>query len=194
MEQLDPNMRELISALADGELVGLERGRALALLAASPEAQAFWQSCHVAADIMRTPELALEAARDAVFLSRLDQRLEAQSPLRPGPESMAAGNPTLAPERQSANEDVFNWRLVAGMASFAVLAGLAWQMTSTPPESLKSASVAVQGEPVVQTQVPMIRDPRLDEFLAAHQQLAGASALQKPVGFMRNATLERASR
>jgi sigma-E factor negative regulatory protein RseA len=37
----------------------------------------------------------------------------------------------------------------------------------------------------------MIRDPRLDEMLAAHRQLGGgASALQTPAGFLRNATFE----
>lgn len=33
----------------------------------------------------------------------------------------------------------------------------------------------------------MIRDPRLDELLAAHRQAGGTSALQKPAGFFRNA-------
>ena len=41
---------------------------------------------------------------------------------------------------------------------------------------------------------PMIRDPRLDEFLAAHRQLAGGSALQTPAGFLRNAAFESGSR
>jgi sigma-E factor negative regulatory protein RseA len=40
----------------------------------------------------------------------------------------------------------------------------------------------------------MIRDPRLDEFLAAHRQLGGASALQMPAGFLRNATFEGPNR
>ena len=35
----------------------------------------------------------------------------------------------------------------------------------------------------------MLRDPRLDELLAAHRQLGGA-ALQMPSGFLRNATFE----
>jgi sigma-E factor negative regulatory protein RseA len=40
----------------------------------------------------------------------------------------------------------------------------------------------------------MIRDPNLDEFLAAHRQLGGASALQTPAGFLRNATFEGPTR
>jgi sigma-E factor negative regulatory protein RseA len=40
----------------------------------------------------------------------------------------------------------------------------------------------------------MIRDPRLDELLAAHKQFGGASALQQPAGFLRNATFQPAGR
>jgi sigma-E factor negative regulatory protein RseA len=40
----------------------------------------------------------------------------------------------------------------------------------------------------------MIRDPRLDELLAAHKQFGGASALQMPAGFLRNATFEAPQR
>ena len=36
----------------------------------------------------------------------------------------------------------------------------------------------------------LIRDPRLDRYLAAHQQFAGTSALGVPSGFLRNAAAE----
>ena len=36
----------------------------------------------------------------------------------------------------------------------------------------------------------MIRDPHLDELLAAHRQFGGTSALQAPAGFLRNAAFE----
>ena len=38
----------------------------------------------------------------------------------------------------------------------------------------------------------MLRNPRLDELLEAHQQASGAS--QMPSGFLRNATFEAPSR
>jgi sigma-E factor negative regulatory protein RseA len=40
----------------------------------------------------------------------------------------------------------------------------------------------------------MIRDPRLDELLAAHKQFGSTSALQMPAGFLRNATFEAPAR
>jgi sigma-E factor negative regulatory protein RseA len=36
----------------------------------------------------------------------------------------------------------------------------------------------------------MVRDARLEELLAAHKEFGGASALQMPSGFLRNATFE----
>ena len=40
----------------------------------------------------------------------------------------------------------------------------------------------------------MLRDPRLDELLAAHKQFGSTTALQMPAGFLRNATFETPSR
>jgi sigma-E factor negative regulatory protein RseA len=40
----------------------------------------------------------------------------------------------------------------------------------------------------------MIRDPQLDALLAAHRQMGGATALQMPSGFLRNATFDEGKR
>jgi sigma-E factor negative regulatory protein RseA len=40
----------------------------------------------------------------------------------------------------------------------------------------------------------LIRDARLDRYLAAHQQFAGSTALGVPSGFLRNATAEAVGR
>ena len=40
----------------------------------------------------------------------------------------------------------------------------------------------------------MLRDPRLDELMAAHKQFGGTSALQMPSGFLRNATFDGPTR
>jgi len=67
-------------------------------------------------------------------------------------------------------------------------------------EQLASNAVPTSGVRAVAVSLPgddravMLRDPRLDELLAAHKQAAGASALQTPAGFLRNATFEGASR
>lgn len=52
-----------------------------------------------------------------------------------------------------------------------------------------SSVLVMSSEPLV-----MIRDPQLDALLAAHRQFGGASALQTPAGFLRNANFEEGRR
>jgi len=194
MDELDVKAREMISALADGELSGQELEHALALLDTSEQALDYWHCCHIAGDVMRAPELAHEALAGNALVQRLQQQLDAEDPVRSGPESEQLVRLSDAQGKPAANSDFFHWRLVAGITAFAVLASLAWQLMPAVTEPGKAPGLVVQTEPALTEQPTMIRDPRLDHFLAAHQQLAGASALQKPVGFLRNATLERAAR
>jgi sigma-E factor negative regulatory protein RseA len=42
--------------------------------------------------------------------------------------------------------------------------------------------------------VKLLRDARLDRYLAAHQQFAGSTALGVPSGFLRNAAAEAPNR
>jgi sigma-E factor negative regulatory protein RseA len=72
------------------------------------------------------------------------------------------------------------------------LVGLQGSPTGAQLAQRSGPAPAVVAPPVVaaaQEVAPvMIRDPRLDELLAAHKQFGGASALQQPAGFLRNAT------
>jgi sigma-E factor negative regulatory protein RseA len=66
-----------------------------------------------------------------------------------------------------------------------------------PPVALPSALAPT--EPFVSRRLPpvegtVIRDARLDRYLAAHQQFAGSSALGMPSGFLRNAAADAPNR
>ena len=84
---------------------------------------------------------------------------------------------------------------MAGFASLAAVAAIAWNASGllapapTPPQ-LAQVSSGPQPVLVASPQGPMVRDARLEELLAAHKQMGGASALQVPAGFLRNATFE----
>jgi sigma-E factor negative regulatory protein RseA len=70
------------------------------------------------------------------------------------------------------------------------------QQTGAQPAAVAAAPASASASVVAandNVQV-MIRDPRLDELLAAHKQFGGASALQQPAGFLRNATFNPAGR
>ncbi len=63
------------------------------------------------------------------------------------------------------------------------------QLASALPTSGGDGRSAVPAAPTV-----MLRDARLDELMAAHKQFGGTSALQKPAGFLRNATFDGPTR
>jgi sigma-E factor negative regulatory protein RseA len=75
----------------------------------------------------------------------------------------------------------------AQAVSSARAAGSAAQVASLGGEPAPVASAAAK--PVEQAPV-MLRDPRLDELLAAHRAAAGGSALDNSAGFLRNATFQ----
>lgn len=187
---------ELASALADGELQGAEFAQALLALESSPEAQSRWHSYHLVGDVLRAGAGAAVGAHDAEFLARLRLRLH-QEAGRPQSETRL-GLDVVPP---SANDSVWRWKLVAGLSSLAAVAVLGWQLVVPSPQAVQ---MAVPGPTPVQPQTSvaqtnveppvMIRDPRLDQLITAHQQLGGTSALQMPAGFLRNATFERPSR
>lgn len=202
---------ERVSALADGQLHTTEFVRAVELLADSEDARASWHAYHLVGDVLRSGEQAPVGSHDAVFVARLRQRLasEAAAPrfVTPVAGSVEDGRPAWpARNRQgvneSANEASLRWKLVAGFASLTAVAVVGWQVVSgigAPGEAPQLAQLAVPAAPVAQpaggdAQPRMIRDPRLDQLLAAHQQFGGTSALQMPAGFLRNATFEQQAR
>jgi sigma-E factor negative regulatory protein RseA len=116
----------------------------------------------------------------------------------------------------AANDPVWRWKLAASVAGLAAVGALAWTMVSS---SGSLGPVLAQNSPVIAPQpangnpnthasananantsaettpnATMIRDQRLDELLAAHKQFGGASALQQPAGFLRNANFSTSGR
>lgn len=204
--------RELVSALADGQLRGEEFARAVALAGAAGDARATWHAYHLVGDVLRDGETG-PLGQEAAFMQRLQKRLAQEKK----PVSLVPAHPAslLEPalmkrvepngqELQSANDAVFRWKMVAGLASLAAVTVIGWQAvsgfaiqddsTTLAQANVNQPTVAVL-QPVadVEPQV-MLRDPQLDALLAAHRQFGGASALQMPAGFLRNATFEGAAR
>jgi sigma-E factor negative regulatory protein RseA len=102
----------------------------------------------------------------------------------------------------SANASVFRWKVLAGLACTA-LVGVIGLTQWTQSGFQNGAQLAIHAPlpppsaPVVAANDslgPMMRDPQLDELMAAHRQLGGHSALQVPAGFLRNATFEGPTR
>jgi sigma-E factor negative regulatory protein RseA len=181
---------ELISALADGQLRGEAFIRGVEAAALDPAALEAWHTYHLIGDVLRSGELAAGTMPTA-FLGRLQLRLQQeQRVIAVGQQPTRAES---APLQEAANDSSFRWKLVAGFASLAAVAAIGWTVAGSLAARPDQAQLATgAGETVLAgtERGPMIRDPRLDEFLAAHRQLGGASALQMPAGFLRNATFE----
>ena len=196
------NTRERLSALTDGQVQGDEFAQAMRW-AETDEGLQTWQVYHLIGDVMRSPELARPA--DLGFLATLRAELAKAPPVAELPTAEVVQLAPVSPRFEaSANASVFHWKVAAGLASFAAVAALGWHMYAGPaasgpqlaivsPVSGPEAATAVaeNGPP---GQSVMIRDPRLDELLAAHRQFGVTSPLQMPAGFLRNATFEAPAR
>lgn len=189
--------RQTLCDLMDGRLQGEPLHQAISQACASDSrgdaARADWHAWHVAGDVLRSADLAAcrhGAAFTACVMQRIGQ--QAQPPI---------AATALPPARPAANDR--RWKLAAGLASFAAAAAIGWnfwslsgsaaspQLAQTAPATQAAAPVEAAAPAAYAVGTPqgaMLRDSRLDEFLAAHRQAAGASALGQTQGFLRNAT------
>ncbi|MCZ8251051.1 MAG: sigma-E factor negative regulatory protein [Hylemonella sp.] len=181
---------ELVSALVDGELQEAEFARAMDALQSDPQARACWRDYHLVGEVLRHGHAAALGAPDEAFVARLRNRLGSARSWSAAPAQAVSGA-----TRASANDSVWRWKLVAGLCSLMAVAVLGWQLVALRSEmpAPQLATVAPPPSPTAEAAV-MIRDPRLDQLIAAHQQQGGTSALQMPAGFLRNATFERPAR
>jgi sigma-E factor negative regulatory protein RseA len=189
-----------VSALVDGELSAHE----LEALLQSGEGPAAWhvewQTFHLIGDVLRGSEPAMTArpfSRD--FVAEVSARLRTE--VR-APES----EPAMAVQVRgtAANDAVFRWKMVAGLASLAAVAAVGWSLVGSggvqPPAGPQMADavpapVVAELPQAVLVQTPqgqMVRDARLEQLLSEHRQFGGMSALQMPAGFLRNATYDAA--
>lgn len=189
---------ELISALADGQLASEDFARALAACEADAQALDSWNTYHLIGDVLRSPELSPHAA-DTAFMARLRVRLSQEPVIVAAPAlpevPHAPGGRAGWTVGEAANDASFPWKLVAGFASVAAVAAIAWNagaglLSPSAAPQLARSEPAAQQVLVVSERGTLVRDARTQELLAAHRQLGGASALQMPSGFLRNATFE----
>lgn len=163
--------RQLMSALADGEVASAAAG--CALWSSDADAREAWHTYHVIGDALRSDDLAAAPGREADFLAALRLRL-AGEPTVLAPQPLPA--PAAAPARSR------TWRMPAAVAAgFVAVAGvllvarmqapsaeLAPVLASVPAPP--NASADGLGDP--QWQVvdgKLIRDARLDHYLRAHR-------------------------
>ncbi|MEO8545838.1 MAG: sigma-E factor negative regulatory protein [Burkholderiaceae bacterium] len=205
---------EKVSALADGQLDEAEFDVLAGALASTSQARAAWHSYHVISDVLRAGALP-DCSSDMAFVARLRARMAQEPAASMQLEVATVGETRMAPLRvpaaivrvgrvggRGANDPVLRWRWLAAAASLAAVAVLGWSITKPGADDAAHLADArpVLPQQAVTTETPsvkapvMMRDPRLDELLAAHRQYGGASALPTAAGFLRNATFEQPER
>lgn len=206
-----------LSAMVDGELS--DSGLDALLGSLQSESLASWHAYEVIGDVLRGHEDPTGTQPAADFLAAVRIGLEASNTERPHAPRTSAEASVVASgpgRREAANDAVFRWKLMAGVASLAAVMAVSWnlvsgagstgsagaQLASGSPGSVSVPSlVATVATPAVSAPVAvntgqgvLIRDAQLEALLAEHRQHGSMSALQMPSGFIRNATYEAAGR
>jgi sigma-E factor negative regulatory protein RseA len=209
-----------LSALVDGEADEADWAHWLTAQTRS-DSLADWHSYQVIGDVLRTSAPAVSQRAPQDFLAGFHARLQAEAvsmqatPVAPAtpvatpvakPAALAVPDLPAAPvasvahvRAPAANDALFRWKLVAGVASLAAVMAVSWTVlgAATGGASGAAAQLAASGNPtgsaavVVNTvEGPVLRDPQLEALMAEHRQYGGMSALQMPAGFLRNATYD----
>jgi sigma-E factor negative regulatory protein RseA len=170
-------MRQSLSALMDGRNDDPTVDGAFAAWRAHPEARECWHAYHLIGDVLRSDELAARPAHDEAFLVALRGKLAAE----PVP---------LAPVRA---EPPRRWRqrLVAPAAvaaGFVAVAGVLVVLRGAAPEDGGQAGRLAAGAPAETIVVnrEIIRDARLDRYLAAHRKVSNTASVQVPGAVVRS--------
>lgn len=191
-----------LSALADGEATMSELDALLGADDSTARLHSRWHSYQVTSEVLRgqRPMTGLRAPQD--FLAGVMAGLSDSALAPPKLDTVASVAHVRA---AAANDPVMRWKWLAAAASVAAVMAVSWSVLRTAPgaepagaqlaaaEPRQKAPVALSAPVAVKTeQGTLIRDARLEQLLAEHRQYGGATALQMPAGFLRNATYEAA--
>ena len=212
----------LICALLDGELGEAALTDWLARDPDMGDVATCGQTHQLIGDVLRGQPTLASSTSASVFLADVQTRLLSEVPAK-----VAPSEPVLPPQAvkvaqvrdPAANDAVFRWKLVAGLASLAAVMAVSWSVLETAPAGmapnaavpqLALAQPAPEGASAVRSvaaassvavpltvntrQGVLIRDAELEALMAEHRQHGGVSALQMPAGFLRNATFDSNTR
>ena len=206
---------ESLSALIDGELGADDAAAACRCWREDDQARAAWHVYHLIGDVLRSDDLAVEPARNAAMLAAIRTRLAGEAVvLAPEPllPSRVERHVDASGRSLAVHDARFPW-VVSSAVAAGFVAVIGTFMVMRQPESSapsatvlaaasqprafaaspRAAEVPTEANPARSTAVVsagIVRDPRLDAYLAAHKQFAGSSALGVPSAFLRGATVE----
>jgi len=216
-----------VSSLVDGDLTEDGLTTLLGHWDSDAECLQAWHRYHLIGEVMRDHDAGLgcsvqaatsqgsaafaQSVMAAVQASRptaidVPQPLSAQQ-LKADSDLLVSTVPVVSsPTVSAANDSVFRWKMVAGVASLAAVLSVAWNVSGqsgaqanmlaarTPTAQIVAAAPVAQPVLVNTPQGAVLRDARLEELMQAHRLTGSASALQVPAGFLRSATFDASQR
>jgi sigma-E factor negative regulatory protein RseA len=165
-------MRRSLSALMDGRLDDASLDSAFSAWRSDAQARECWHAYHLIGDVLRSDELAARPARDEAFLTNLRSKLAAE------PVPLAPGRPP--------GERGWRQRLVAPAAvaaGFVAVAGVLVVLRGAAPQEGAGQGALMAGSATGEMMVvnrEVIRDARLDRYLAAHRKVSNTASVQVP--------------
>jgi sigma-E factor negative regulatory protein RseA len=187
--------RQLLSQLVDGELDAEGTRRACALWRDTASLRDDWHSYHLIGDVLRSDDLAVSPRHDEAFLAALRGRLAAE-PVVLAPQPLQPSTATVARRRWYAPVAVAaGFMAVAGVLVVTRLAApvqepaaIALAPMSETAQALAAVAPEAQGDTTAGRELQLIRDARLDRYLAAHRQFGG-DPFAVPGGSLRHAAV-----
>lgn len=175
----------VLSSLWDGEASDADAAAALSTYGRDAEARDRWRMYAMVGDALRS-DVAVRSNDE--WLGRVMQAVQ-QQPLEQDRAAKLQAKPQVA-----ANDAVWRWKLVAGVAGATAIGALSWGMLRDNA-SLQGGAPQWAGSntPAVIASTPsgtMLRNPDVEALLAEHRLYGGISAVQVSSGFLRNATYE----
>lgn len=180
-------VQENISALADGELDNSQLEQTLAALH-SADAKSDWEVYHQIGDVLRSDDMDIAMSKD--FMARFSERLEAEPVIMAPAAANAAKTETHGGSQGFLRRFGLPGMAAAAVASAAVLVTTPHllvadkgngadastpiiKVADTAPTSLPaSASAETRVNAVASPEGVILRDPRIDEYLMAHQRFS----------------------
>ena len=173
----DDAMRQSMSSLMDGRLEDACIDGAFSAWRSDASARECWHAYHLIGDVLRSEELASQPLRDEAFLAGLRSRLAAEPvPLAPGrlPNGRGWRQRLVAP--------------AAVAAGFVAVAGVLVVLRGAAPQEGAGGALVAEGGSGEMTVVnrDVIRDARLDRYLAAHRKVSNSASVQVPGALARS--------
>jgi len=192
---------EKLSALWDGECPAADVESTVAAYGRDPQVQLAWRSYQHISHVLGGQ---ITAPANPDFVAGVMAQVALQMPPQSSPRQLPVERhvqtaPVRVPIRpEASNDHVFRWKWVAGVAAVLAVAAVTWQVAVLPTSGAQP-QWAVLTEPVPQSEAvalvqtghgAVLRDPALDEMMAAHRPYGGMTALQVPAGYLRNTTYD----